>query len=57
MPVKNFIAVTLLGFALIGCGQDDRNPTENLTETKRLHPCFRMKRSPAGKPPLTKSLS
>ena len=40
MPVKNFIAVTLLGFALIGCGQDDRNPTENLTETSTPAPLF-----------------
>ncbi len=40
MPVKNFIAVTLLGFALIGCGQDDRNPTENLTEKHACTPVF-----------------
>ena len=57
MPVKNFIAVTLLSVVLIGCGQDDRNPTENLTETSSPAPCFPVKRSPAGKPPLTKSLS
>ena len=56
MPVKNFIAVTLLGVVLIGCGQDDRNPTENLTEAAPA-PLFSVKRSPAGKPPLTKSLS
>ena len=40
MPVKNLIAVTLLSVALIGCGQDDRNPTENLTETSTPAPLF-----------------
>ena len=40
MPVKNFIAVTLLSVVLIGCGQDDRNPTENLTETSSPAPLF-----------------
>ena len=40
MPVKNFIAVTLLSVALIGCGQDDRNPIENLTETSTPAPLF-----------------
>ena len=37
---KNFIAVTLLSVVLIGCGQDDRNPTENLTETSSPAPLF-----------------
>ena len=36
MPVKIFIAVTLLSVALIGCGQDDRN----LTETSTPAPLF-----------------
>ena len=34
------IAVTLLSVVLIGCGQDDRNPTENLTETSSPAPVF-----------------
>ena len=40
MPVKNFIAVTLLSVALIGCGQDNRNPTESLAETSTPSPQF-----------------
>ena len=40
MPVKNFIAATLLSVALIGCGQDNRNPTESLAETSTPSPQF-----------------